>query len=210
VPSRRPPVLLSLLSLLSLVALVACGGGEKVEDPPERLPNAASYIPSAPLAQPTPTPTPGPQGDEAPYPATGGGGGASGDCGEPVPPPVSRINVKSLGRQGDRTQLDATPLVGPDAEYCRRIGYTDGRSYCPVRGEGHPERAACEAARVGRAADTGRPGPTWSANGQPCRGPAAGASCQNHPDNQFLALAWGEGRFRACAANGVCGEVSLP
>jgi hypothetical protein len=118
--------------------------------------------------------------------------------------------VKLHGQQSDRALLDATPLVGPDAEYCQRIGFTDGRSFCPVRPEGHPERQACEAARVGSASDTGRAGPTWSANGRPCNGLDGGVSCANHPGNQYLAYAYGAGRFRACAASGVCGEISLP
>jgi hypothetical protein len=114
-------------------------------------------------------------------------------------------------RQAGRVVLDATPLVGPDAEYCRRIGFDDGRSFCPVRPEGDPERPACEAARVGVAEDTGRYGPTWKANGGACDGyDHGGASCDNHPANQYLAIAYGAGAFRACAATGACGEVKLP
>jgi len=119
------------------------------------------------------------------------------------------MTVKLHGQSGDRALLDSTPLVGPDAAYCQQIGFSDGRSFCPVRPEGHPERQACEAARVGRASDTGRAGPTWSANGKPCNGPDGGTACQNHPDNQYLAFAWGSGTFRACTQGGVCGEVVL-
>ena len=101
--------------------------------------------------------------------------------------------------------LDSTPLVGPDADYCAKIGFTDGRSICPVRPEGHPEREACELYVTGRAADTGRPGPTWYRGGGFCTGPAAG--CENHPDNQYQVLAYLGGTYKACARNGVCGEV---
>ena len=94
--------------------------------------------------------------------------------------------------------------------YCRAIGFTDGRAFCPVRPEGHPERLACEAAVVGRASDTGRAGPTWSADGRRCTGPDGGTSCLNHRENQYLAFAYGAGVFRACAASGVCGEITLP
>ena len=110
----------------------------------------------------------------------------------------------------DLVLLDSTPLVGPDAEYCRAIGFTDGRTVCPVRMEGNPERSACEALRVGRASDTGRPGPTWSANGKRCDGPDGGTACLNHSENQYLAWAYGSGTFRACAASGVCGELVVP
>jgi hypothetical protein len=204
-----------LLPILVVAAGLAAGGCGESSKPPtthERLPDAAALIPTAPAPQPTPTPTPGalPPDDE-PIPVNPGGGDtASGGCGEPEPPAVSRINVKVQGRQSDRVLLDATPLVGPNGAYCRKIGFTDGRSYCPVRPEGHPEREACEAAGVGRAADTGRAGPTWSASGKRCSGPDGGASCLNHPQNQYLAYAYGAGVFRACAAGGVCGEITLP
>jgi hypothetical protein len=187
----------------------ACGSGQTVEPSrPAPLPDVA-LVPTAPAPQPSPTPTPGSEPDPDPVPAIpgGGGGGSSGSCGPPVPPPVSRINVKLHGTSGDRAVLDSTPIVGPDVEYCRVIGYTDGRAFCPVRVEGHPERQACEAARVGRASDTGRAGPTWSADGKRCNGPDGGTSCLNHPDNQYLVFAYGSGTFRACAASGVCGEA---
>lgn len=168
-----------------------------------------SFVPTAPAPQPTATPTPGSEPDTSPVPRPGGGG-SSGSCGAPSPPAISRVNVKVHGQGGDRTLLDSTPLVGPDVEYCRKIGYTDGRSFCPVRPDGHPERPACEAARVGRASDTGRSGPTWSANGKRCNGPDGGTACMNHPDNQYQAYAYGSGTFKACTSGGVCGELALP
>jgi hypothetical protein len=168
-------------------------------------------VPTAPAPQPTATPTPGSEPDPDPAPAIpGGGGGSSASCGEPLPPPISRMNVKLHGQGGDRSLLDSTPIVGPDADYCKRIGFTDGRTLCPVRVEGHPERQACETLRVGRASDTGRPGPTWTANGRRCSGPDGGTSCMNHQDNQYLVWAYGSGTFRACTASGVCGEAVLP
>jgi hypothetical protein len=198
---------------MAILALVSCGGGERSpEKSPESLPNAASLIPEAAAPQPTPTPTPGSVPDEGPLPANpGGGNGGTGasECGEPVPPPVTQVSVKVHGGSGDRVLLDSTPLVGPDGAYCRRIGFTDGRLYCPVRPEGNPERLACEAARVGSASDTGRIGPTWSIDGRPCDGSGANA-CVNHPDNQFLVFAYGSGTFRACTAGGACGELTLP
>jgi len=207
----------AVLAALVVVGLAAgsCGGGKQDRATPPSYPDAAALIPTAPAPQPTPTPTPGSTPDVDPLPAIPGGTGdkggtASAGCGEPAPPAVSRMNVKVHGRQEDRVVLDSTPLVGPDVAYCRQIGYDDGRAYCPVRPEGHPERQACETARVGRASDTGRPGPTWSANGKRCNGPDGGTSCLNHPDNQYLVFAYGAGTFRACTASGVCGELALP
>jgi hypothetical protein len=209
----KGPLLASLLA--ASVVAGSCGDRETAPVGPEPLPNAAGLIPSAPAPQPTPTPTPGAEPEEEPLPAFPGGPGDAGGvtsagCGEPAPPAVARFNVSVHARQAGRAVLNSTPLVGPDAAYCRQIGFTDGRLFCAVRPEGHPERLACETARVGRAADTGRAGPTWSANGKRCDGPDGGASCLNHPENQFLAFAYGAGRFRACAASGVCGEITLP
>ncbi len=200
---RQPSA--ALLAVL-LVAF-ACGGGDQSTSKPAPLPDAGSLIPVAPAPQPTATPTPGSEPDEDPLPAVPAGG--SGSCGEPVPPPVSRMNVGVLGHSGDNVLLDSTPLVGPDAAYCRLIGYTDGRLYCPVRPEGSPDRFACEALRVGTAADTGRIGPTWTIDGRPCNG-SPGNGCVNHASNQFLVYAYGTGTFRACTASGACGQLKLP
>ncbi len=210
---RRDRTVRLLVVLAIGLAAGSCGDGGETSTEPERLPDAAALIPAAPAPQPTATPTPGAVPDDeiiVVTPGGGGGGTTSGTCGEPFPPPVARFNVKVHSHQADRYVLDSTPLVGPDAEYCSRIGYPD-RTFCPVRLEGDPERQACEAAVVGVAADTGRPGPTWTANGGPCDGADhGGASCANHSSNQYLALAWGAGTFRACAASGVCGGISLP
>lgn len=199
-------------AILMALAALACGGGETATPTRPAPPPEVAFVPTAPAPQPTPTPIPGSEPDPDPAPAIpgGGGGGGSTSCGEPVPPPISRMNVKLHGQGGDRSLLDSTPVVGPDAAYCKRIGYTDGRTFCPVRAEGHPERVACETLRVGRASDTGRPGPTWTANGKRCNGPDGGTACMNHPDNQYLVFAYGSGTFRACTASGVCGEAVLP
>jgi hypothetical protein len=170
----------------------------------------ASLIPDAP----TPTPTPTPDLTAPPgYPGGGVAGGNEGSamsCGEPAPPSISRVRIGVLHTQPGRRVLNSTPLVGPDGAYCRSIGFTDSRLFCPVRPNGHPERQACEALQVGRATDTGRVGPTWTAEERPCRGRTGGASCQNHPDNQFLVIAYGAGTFEACTANGTCGRYVAP
>ncbi len=204
---------LFLTLLAATLALGACHDAQTSQPTP--LPNAASLIPEAP-ARPSPTPTP----PEDPLPANPGGGGGGGGgggtnapvtaCGEPAPPTISRFAVKVYSQSGDHAVLDSTPLVGPDVLYCRQIGYTDGRSFCPVRPDGNPQRVACEAAAgVGYASDTGRVGPTWTADGRPCSGSGPGAYCINHGANQFQVLAYGSGTFSACAQNGVCGQVVL-
>ncbi len=205
------------LAALTLV-LASCGGlvscsGDKEQESRVTLPDGASLIPVAAAPSPTPRPSAEPPSED-PLPATPpggtGDGTSTGSCGAPVPPPISRINVHVYSSNADRVMLDSTPLVGPDVAYCRLIGYTDGRSFCPVRPDGHPERLACEAAGVGRATDTGRIGPTWSANGAPCNGSGGAGSCTNHPSNQFQVYTYGPGTFRACSQTGVCGEIVNP
>jgi hypothetical protein len=157
----------------------------------------------APAPKATPTPEPSPSATPEPSPTPDGSSG----CGSPTPPPLSRLNVKVHLRGSEAWVLDSTPLVGPDAEYCRKIGFTDGRSMCAVRPEGNPEREACELYVTGRAADTGRAGPTWYLNGNFCTGRASG--CENHPDNQYQLVAYKGGKYQACGRNGVCGEVDV-
>lgn len=206
----RIPVLALAAGLLAVGCQL-----DKSEPPPVSGPSEPTTVPTG-KTSPTPTPvlglpaaapTSSPSPDASPTPATGAtpGPGASG-CGAPVPPDLSRINVVVHLRGGDAWTLDSTPLVGPTPDYCAKIGFTDGRSYCPVRPEGNPERVACETYVTGKAKDTGRPGPTWYFNGSLCGGRASG--CENSPDNQYQLLIYTGGTFQACAQNGVCGEVA--
>ncbi len=128
-------------------------------------------------------------------------------CGRPYPPAVHDVNVSVHIHFGDYDLLDSTPIVGPDADFCRAIGYTDGRAFCPVRQEGSPERSACEGWRMGLAEDTHLPGPTWRRNEAFCTGPDSG--CENEPANQYQLRAYANGRYTACAQNGICGKVQV-
>jgi len=114
------------------------------------------------------------------------------------------VDVKAYNKGREFWTMDSTPLVGPDPLYCREIGYTDGRRYCPVRLPGHSERFACENWAAGNAKDTGRPGPTWTLRDVPCTGPESG--CENHPDNQYQLRVYRFGVAVACVRNGICGE----
>ena len=163
--------------------------------------------PTPVLSGPTPKPTPTPEPGATPDPtATPSAPQDKGGCGDPLPPALAQLNVK-VHQHGDNFWLlDSTPLVGPDAAYCAKIGFTDGRSLCPVRVEGHPEREACELYVTGRARDTGRPGPTWFADGALCTGRPG---CENHPDNQYQVLAFKNGLYKACGTNDACGDVMV-
>ena len=151
-------------------------------------------------AAPTPTPTATP-----PEPDVN-----ASDCSDPSPPPLARVDVKILIVGASRLILDATPIVGPDPDYCEKIGYTDRRRFCPPRPEGNPERGACDDLLVGRALDTNRYGPTWTVNGENCVNYAKRMPfCNNHPDNQFLVEAFGAGMYEACSRSNVCGGVQV-
>jgi hypothetical protein len=128
-------------------------------------------------------------------------------CGRPDPPPVSRFNCKVHIKSPEYYTLDSTPIVGHNAEYCRQIGYTDGRTLCPVRPEGAPDREACENWRVGKARDTGRWGPTWRKQDRSfCTGPESG--CANHPSNQYALNTYAPGTYEVSAENGAYCTVS--
>ncbi len=130
---------------------------------------------------------------------------AGSGCGKPYPAPISRMNCKVHLHAEDVYTLDSTAIVGPDVLYCAEIGYTDGRSLCPVRMENSPERGPCEEWRVGYAKDTGRTGPTWTFSGNYCTGKASG--CENHPANQYELLVYVAGTFTVCAQTGSCCSV---
>jgi hypothetical protein len=152
---------------------------------------------------PKPSPSPGPGATPDPS-ATPSSPTDSGGCGDPLPSALAQVNVKVHQRGDNHWLLDSTPLVGPDVAYCAKIGFTDGRSHCPVRVEGNPEREACELYVTGRARDTGRSGPTWYVDGVPCTGRP---QCENHPDNQYQVIAYKSGLYKACGKNDVCGDV---
>ncbi len=130
---------------------------------------------------------------------------AGSGCGYPYPAPVARMICKVHLYGSDVYTLDSTALVGDNA-YCAQVGFPE-RDLCPVRSELSPERVPCEAWRVGNAKDTGRPGPTWTTNGQFCTGPASG--CANHPTNQHALLVYTSGAYTVCAASGACCTVEV-
>jgi hypothetical protein len=169
--------------------------------------------PSGPDINPTPLPTPTPTPTATPdpnLPPVGSG------CGQPYPPPITRFQATIHQKDRDFWQLDSTPLVGPNVEYCWSIGFTDGRSICPVRTEGHPERLACELWAIGKAKDTGRNEVTWTFFGKDGKESycsttdAPDAPCWRYNDEHYFQLkAIKGGLYRACAENGACGEVDV-
>jgi hypothetical protein len=205
-----------VLALAAACLAVACGSldtptrpeptPEPATPPPVVAQPGPTPTPILGLPGPAPTPTPDATPQPSPTPTASPGEGASA-CGTPLPPPLSDINVKIHIRGNDAWVIDSTPLVGPDAAYCAAIGFTDGRSMCPVRPEGNPQREACELYVTGRAKDTGRPGPTWYFNGSFCSG--RGVGCENSPENQYQALVYTGGVVRACGMGDVCGEVTV-
>ena len=165
--------------MAATLLLVSCGGGSA----------------TAPSPAPTPIPTPTP--DPTPTPIAT-------SC-DPLPPPISRFKLKVQAKNRQYWDVDATPLVGPNIPYCRSIGFTDGRSICSIRPEGDPQRTECEIYAVGIAEDTGRPGPTWTRDGEYCTGPES--ECVHDDVNLFQLRVYTGGLIKACAENKACGEV---
>jgi hypothetical protein len=121
-------------------------------------------------------------------------------CGRPFPPPITRFNCKVHLKGVDHYTLDSTPIVGPDCAYCPSVGF-DGQCLCAVRPHGAPDRVACENWRVGKAKDTGRPGPTWTKeDGTYCTGPESG--CENSPASQYQLWVYKGGRYKVESENG--------
>ena len=99
--------------------------------------------------------------------------------------------------------------MGPSSAYCREIGYTDGRQYCPVRLEQDPERRACEAWVMGNAKDTGKPGPTWTREWETYCTTFAESTCEHDPDNPYSLFVQMGGWYQACRGEDICGEVEV-
>jgi len=172
----------------ALVAQLGCGG-------------AAGPTGPAPTPVPTPTPLPPPTPDPS-IPPEGSG------CGKPYPPELFRIAVKVHVKAPEYWTLDSTPIVGPDAPYCREIGYTDGRDTCPVRLEQDAERKACEAWVMGPAEDTGIPGPTWFYEWDQYCTTFEASGCEHSPDNPYALYVRKGGWYQACRRE-ICGEVEV-
>jgi hypothetical protein len=178
-----------LPTLAALAALAACGGSGSPTTPP------------TPPVVVTPTPTPDPN-----IPPAGSG------CGKPYPPMITRFTVKIHLKERDSWTVDSTPLVGPNGDYCNSIGFTDGRTICPIRPEGADDRFACELWRTGIAKDTGQPGPTWTVTLKDgttsyCTGPTG--PCEHHPAGPFSVKAFKGGLYKACSEAGACGQVDV-
>jgi hypothetical protein len=175
----RTRTVVSILGVAFVLGvIIQCGGG------------------SSPTSNPTPVPTVSP----TPTPTPSSGLPAGMVC-DPTPPPLYGMQVKMHDGNADRAVLDSKPLVANVDSYCERLNGVSGR-FCETRKEGDPQRVACDYLAVGKASDTGRWGPTWSFNGQPCDG-ANATNCANHATEQFLAIAKTPGRYEACAATSV-------
>lgn len=153
----------------------------------------------APAPSPTPTPTvaPTPTPEPTPTPTPGDG------CGEPAPPPAYELTVKV--HAAFCANLDSTVKV-QGAAYCAAIGFTDGRSVCPVRMEGASDRVACERRVLGRQ--------QWRcADGcqvYPCVTPGNCECAGQVNTNPAQAIYVGKGTVTTCTEDGkVCGSVLI-
>ena len=137
------------------------GRGSHVADPVD--PGGEVARPGRPRRlrwlRPPPPPTPEPDTAATPPPSAGG-------CGNPVPRTWRASTRRSTSGAQSRWTLDSTPTSAPIATSAARSGTPMAGSFCPVRTEGAPNRVAWETYVVGRAKDTGRPGPTWYRDGR--------------------------------------------
>ena len=190
---KSKPSILSFCAACALIALAACGG-------------SSSSTPTTPVV--TLAPTPKPTATPTPEPGVGIPPASSG-CGQPYPPPLSEIRMKIHVKAPEYWTLDATPIVGPNLEYCTAIGYYDGRDRCPVRLEGDPQRIPCEAWILGNAEDTGKPGPTWSRDFNYWCTTFDASGCQHNPDNPLSLFIQLGGQYQACRGEDICGNLEV-
>ena len=171
---------------------------------------------STPPTSPTPVPTVAPTA----VPTPAGIVLPAGMVCDPTPPPLRRVLPQMWRPRGNGWILDTKPQVMNVDSYCQRTGQGGG-AWCDTRIEGDPQRVACDYLAVGQASDTGRWGPSWTYDGKPCDPPGAEptTNCNNHPDNQFQAIARGPGLYEACASalarvdpeqGERCGQVRVP
>jgi hypothetical protein len=181
-PTHKISVALSLAAAASVLTFVACGG-----DGPT--PTAA---PTPVAVVPTPTPQPATPAPAKTLPA--------GMVCDPTPPPLYGLVLKVHNDTGGRKTLDSRPMVMNVGDFCEKAGFASSAKFCFTRTEGDSQAPACDYLAVGRSAQTGRWGPTWSWNGKPCTAGGGEDGCSNHPDNQFLVNTRGAGVFEACVA----------
>ena len=162
------------------LALIACGGSTT--------PSGTSGPPVVTLA-PAPTPT-----SETSVVLPPGM-----VCPAPTPPPMLRMHVSLQAQEGERRRLDSKPLVPNIDHYCDKVGFGDWK-FCDTRPEGNKDRVACDYLATGKA-ENGRWGPTWFFGNENCGYDPS--HCQDHPDNQFLAIGKLPGTYEACAAENV-------
>ena len=165
-------VLIAAFAVASLAAFSSCGSSSPAQ-------------PVLPTPAPTPAPTPTPTlASQLP----------PGMVCDPTPPPLYGLRLK----QHNARTLDSRPQVINVNNFCALAGFDPGSKFCFTRQEGDPQAVACDYLAVGKATDTGRWGPTWSVDGNPC---SASAACTNHPDNQFLVIMNGNGKYLACVSD---------
>jgi hypothetical protein len=137
---------------------------------------------------------------EGPPPGTG--------CGKPYPPPITHFAAKVHVQTPDYWALDSTPLTGPDIGYCTIVGFKN-RTICPLRTEGTPDRQACENWRSGMAKDTGKPGPTWTRDGNFCTGRESGCARDDFNPYKLYIYIGGGGHYMVCTHEEVCAELQI-
>jgi len=126
-------------------------------------------------------------------------------CVDPVPGPLARFEVKIHNIGPSWVTFDSTPQVGAangdrDRAYCKAVGFTDGRGYCPPRQEGNPERPYCDEKVVG--------GTTWYWNNDEVL-PGNPVAMRNDNRFQLLVRPGNKGVAKICSEFGACGQIEI-
>lgn len=113
-----------------------------------------------------------------------------------VCPDVVKFRLHDKGDRPKGRLVDATPISGPDEEFCARMGFLDpdgsGQSFCPLGQEGSLQRSQCESLN----------GPyIWTLDGVVQDDLVDG--------NQLQVALHGLGIAKICARNGACSEIEI-
>jgi hypothetical protein len=139
--------------------------------------------------------------------------GACPYAGNPTPRHLLRSRsasaIQDQAQDPNRFRLEEGPGYARLRRTRRELLQLDRASGRDLRGprRDDPQSVGCNNLAMGKASDTGRYGPTWYWNGQPCRPAGEGDNdpgCRNHETNQFFIYAFGPGTYLACGANGIC------
>ena len=88
-----------------------------------------------------------------------------------------------------------------------KVGFPDAQHLPGPAGGRRRTASRARRTRSATRSTRGGPGPTWYKERQAVHGQSN--DCENHPDNQYLLWAYGDGYYQACTEDDVCGGVQV-